>query len=73
MKKSATLPCNIVPYDVSARHEKAISVQAGYASSYVLYESRKVYHSGRNATTSAENVYLTKFNYEHKVRNIEAI
>ena len=67
VKKSSTLPCHVNPAEARSRPYKAASVQAGYASSYVLYENRKVYHAGILASTSTENVNFKQFNYESKV------
>lgn len=67
VKKSSTLPCHVNPYETRSRPYKAISVEAGYASSYILYENRKVYHAGVNATNHSENVHFRKLNYEPKV------
>jgi hypothetical protein len=48
---------------------KARSVQASFYSSYVLYDNRKVYHAGPEASTNSENIYFKQLNYEPKVDN----
>jgi hypothetical protein len=46
---------------------KARSVQAGYCSTYILFENRKVYQAGSVAATNSENMTFRPFNYEQKV------
>jgi alpha-tubulin suppressor-like RCC1 family protein len=48
---------------------KTKSVQAGYLSSYILLENRKIYHAGALSSTNSNNISFKPFNYEHKVRS----
>ena len=63
-RKNATKPVLVKAVESTI---KAKSVQAGYYSTYILFENRKIYQAGAVASTNAENVYFKPFNYEQKV------
>ena len=65
-RKSATLPMHVRGKDQSISF-KARSVQATYYSSYILYETRKVFHAGPEPSTNSENIYFKQMDYEPKV------
>jgi hypothetical protein len=46
---------------------KALSVQGGYNTSYVLYENRRVYVSGTNAYKQSNNFVFRRHHFEEKV------
>lgn len=63
-RKNATRPVLVKPVESTV---KAKSVQAGYMSTYILYENRKIYHAGALASDNSENIQFKLFNYENKV------
>lgn len=66
-KRSSRLPFLAKIGESRSRNYKAISVQAGLNSSYVLLENRKVYHAGSNTFKNKEDIYFNSFSYEDKV------
>ena len=60
-RKSAMYPNLVKMGSSSSRNFKAISIQAGLSSSYVLLESRKVFHAGTNSVKNKEDLYFNVF------------
>ena len=65
-RKGVNLPMHVKGRDQNISY-KARSVQATYCSSYILYETRKVFHAGSEASSNTENIYFKQFDYEPKV------
>lgn len=65
-KKSVNTPTNVKGKDNTLGY-KARSVQATYCSSYILYETRKVFHAGPDSSANVENLYFKQLDFEHKV------
>lgn len=56
--------------DIKLKTMKAISCQAGYNSSYILYEDHKVYMSGRSARKKPFSLNFKPLPLKNKVRNM---
>lgn len=65
-RKSAMIPVHVKGKDQTISY-KARSVQATFSSSYILYETRKVYHAGPDSSSSGEDIYFKQLDYEPKV------
>jgi myosin-5 len=65
-RKSAMLPMHVKGKDQTVTY-KARSVQATFCSSYILYETRKVYHAGPDSSNNGEDIYFKMLDYEPKV------
>ena len=65
-RKSAMIPVHVKGKDQAINY-KARSVQATFSSSYILYETRKVYHAGPNSSSSGEDIYFKLLDFEPKV------
>jgi hypothetical protein len=65
-RKGVNLPTHVKGKDQNISY-KARSVQATYCSSYILYETRKVFHAGSEASSNTENIYFKQLDYEPKV------
>ena len=70
-RKSVNVPVQVKGRDQNVNY-KARSVQATYCSSYVLYETRKVFHAGPEASSNTENIYFKQLDYEPKVGRCDA-
>lgn len=60
-------PMQILLSDPKMKNLKAISVQAGYNSSYILYEDRRVYSCGTNAYKRLNNFSFKRLRFEDRV------
>jgi myosin-5 len=66
-RKTAVIPVQVKGKDQTISY-KARSVQATYSSSYMLLETRKVWHAGPDSSSSGEDIYFKPLEYESKVR-----
>lgn len=60
-------PVQIQLTDPKMKNIKALSVQSGYNTSYILYENRRVYTSGTNAYKQTNNFSFRRLKFEDRV------
>ncbi len=60
-------PVMIQLTDPKMKNIKALSAQAGYNSSYILYENRKVFSAGTNAYKQSNNFTFRRLKFEDRV------
>lgn len=69
--KSRNMPCMVNPYNEKGRPYKALSVQAGFAVSYILNNDRNVYYAGENVAQRSKKTTFTRLKFERKVKQFK--
>ena len=61
-------PNFVIPPDQKLKNIKVVSVQAGFNSTYILFENRKLYIAGVSSAKKKDCFCFKRFNLENKVR-----